>query len=47
LKKNRGKIRVKNFNKAERIITNIRIYKPKEIVGWLRTGEIDETKIEH
>ena len=47
LKKNGGKVRVKNFNKAERIITNIRVYQPKEIAGWLRTGGIDETKIEH
>ena len=47
LKKNRGKIRAKNFNKAERIITNIRVYTPTEIADWLRTGEINETKIEH
>ena len=47
LKKNGGRIRIKNFNKAERVITNIRVFEPKEIAIWLRTGEIDETKIEH
>ena len=47
LKKNGGRIRVKNFNKVERIITNIKVYDPKEIAIWLRIGEIDETKIEH
>lgn len=47
LKKNGGKVRVKNFNKAERIITNIRVFEPKEIAGWLRAGDIDETKIQH
>ena len=47
LKKNGGKLKVKSFNKAERIITNIRVFEPTEIAMWLRTGVIDETKIEH
>lgn len=47
LKKNGGRVRIKNFNKAERIITNIRIFEPKEIAIWLRTGDIDDTKIQH
>ena len=47
LRRNGGKERIKSFNKAERIITNIRVFEPNEIAGWLRTGDIDETKIQH
>ncbi len=47
LNKNGGKVRVKNFNKAERIIKNKKVFEPEEIAIWLRTGDIDETKIEH
>jgi len=42
---NGGRIRVKNFNKAERIIRNIRKFETDEIAVWLRTGGIDETKL--
>ncbi len=46
IKKNGGRIRIKNFNKAERIIKNIRKLSIEEIAEWLRKGDIDETKIE-
>jgi death-on-curing family protein len=45
LRKNGGKTRIKNFNKAEKVITNLRTFSTDEIAGWLRTGDIDETKI--
>jgi len=46
LRKNGGKIRAKTFKKADRIIKRIRQYNAKEIASWLRTGDIDETRLE-
>ncbi|MDO8538133.1 MAG: type II toxin-antitoxin system death-on-curing family toxin [archaeon] len=43
---NGAKIRIKNFNKGERIIRNISRFNEKEIALWLRRGEINEKKIE-
>jgi len=37
--------KVKNFNKAERILRNIRRYTLEDISHWLRTGDINESKI--
>lgn len=45
IKKNRGRVRIKNFNKAEKVIRNIRKFSVAEMAAWLRRGEIDETKI--
>ncbi len=44
LKKNGGKVKFRDFGKAEKVLKNVRLYNLKEISGWLRTGEIDETK---
>lgn len=46
LNKNGGKIKIRSFNKAEHIIKNISRFKIQEIASWLRTGEINEEKIQ-
>lgn len=46
LRKNGGKIRTKTFKRADSIIKRIRQYNVKEIAVWLRTGDIDETRLE-
>ena len=43
---NSGKTMIKNFNKAERILRNIRKFDTEEIAVWLRKGDIDETKLQ-
>lgn len=45
LKENNARIRVRNFNKAERIIRNIREFSTTDLAVWLRIGDIDEKKV--
>ncbi|MBU4266884.1 MAG: Fic family protein [Candidatus Altiarchaeales archaeon] len=41
---NGGSMRAKNFNKAEKILRNIRRYDLEDLSHWLRTGDINESK---
>ncbi len=45
ISKNGGKMGIKNFTKAEKVLRNIRIYSLNDIAQWLKTGDIDESKI--
>ena len=39
--KNRGRVKLKNFDMVERVLRNIRLYTIRDIANWLRKGEID------
>ena len=45
INQNKGKTRIRNFDKAERILRNIRKFNIEELAVWLRTGDIDEAKL--
>ncbi|MBI2675898.1 MAG: Fic family protein [Candidatus Aenigmarchaeota archaeon] len=46
LLQNHGRIRFRNFNKVEKVIRRLRALETEDIAAWLRTGDIDESKIE-
>ena len=45
IEENGGRILFKDIDKLESILRNIRLYSEKEISNWLRSGDIDESRL--